>query len=629
MRSLSWYIKRASVMGPREAFHRIREHVVLATLRSEHSIAGARFKKVVQSNDFRFCTETSNQLPALSWSFHLPDDETVLLLEGQWPALGFPWQWKPDAYLWNRAPDTGKVWPSVFFGLIPYHAGNPFGDIRVAWEPSRLQQLVSLALLAHQETAHAEQAIGLLENILASWIEANPPLTGIHYVSAMECALRLIAACHALDMVRTKLSTPEQTWACLLQLVMSHAGLIVRRLSLYSSAGNHTIAEACGLVYAGTLFPEFSDANHWKTVGMRLLEQEAARQIFSDGGNIEQALGYQVFIIDLLGLVQLLLEDRCEPIPAAISNAVRGGRMFLMTFGQNRKDIPSIGDQDGGYALSRHLEISWKVDLNPRLKYITFSDSGYTVLYSHLPSIQFVFDHGPLGMTPCFAHGHADALSVVLNCCDREMLIDPGTFTYTGDTLWRTYFRGTRAHNTVTVDNLDQAVQETAFMWSEPFHSQVVFKEESSDSAFTILAFHNGYAKRVGVTHWRAVLFNPPATWLIWDRVTGYGVHHLELNWHLGTEPNAWADRYTLPGNGNSLCLAIEGGITTVHCGETDPVSGWRSRQYGMKEPISTIRTVFVGSLPHEFLTRIWVGVNQTPPELTSDKLAELRRLTS
>ncbi|NOU10834.1 MAG: alginate lyase family protein [Nitrospira sp.] len=492
-----------------------------------------------------------------------------------------------------------------------------------------MQQLVSLGLLARQDAAHAEQAIVLLENILASWVEANPPLTGIHYVSAMECALRLIAVCHALDMVRTKLTTPEQTWTYLLQLVMSHAGLIVRRLSLYSSAGNHTIAEACGLVYAGAIFPELSDANHWKTVGVGLLAQEAARQIFSDGGSIEQALGYQVFIIDLLGLVQLLLEDRCEPVPVAISNAVRCGRTFLMTFGQNRQNIPSIGDQDGGHALSRHLQISWKEDLNPRLKHITFSDSGYTVLYNHLPPIQLVFDHGPLGMAPCFAHGHADALSVSLNCCDREILIDPGTFTYTGDTLWRTYFRGTRAHNTVTVDNLDQAVQETAFMWAEPFHSQVVFKEESPDSAVTILASHNGYAKRVGVTHWRAVLFNPPATWLVWDRVTGDGVHHLELNWHLGTEPNAWADRYTLPCNGNSLCLAIEGGINTIHCGETDPVSGWRSRQYGMKEPISTIRTVFDGSLPHEFLTRIWVGVNQTLPELCSDKLAELRRLTS
>ena len=616
-------------MHPKEVLHRFKEQAFLTALRREYRLGEMQFEKMNPPCYFQFCRETSNQLPTLTWKFHTTDDETQHLLEGEWPALGFPWKWRPEPDRWSIAPDTGKTWPQRFFDAIPYQAGNPFGDVRVIWEPARLQQLVSVALLARDDATKEKRAVELIETILNSWIRANPPLSGVHYISAMECALRLIAVCHALDMVRTKLSTPEQTWTCLLQLVMSHAGLIVRRLSLYSSAGNHTIAEACGLVYAGTLFPELSNANHWKTVGMRLLAQEAARQIFSDGGSIEQALGYQVFIIDLLGLVQLLLEDRCEPIPAAISNAVRGGRMFLMTFGQNRKNIPSIGDQDGGYALSRHLEISWKEDLNPRLQHITFSNSGYTVLYSHHPSIQFVFDHGPLGMAPCFAHGHADALSVLLNCCDREMLIDPGTFTYTGDTLWRTYFRGTRAHNTVTVDNLDQAVQETAFMWSEPFHSQVVFKEESPDNAVTILASHNGYAKRVGVTHWRAVLFNPPATWLVWDRVTGYGVHHLELNWHLGTEPNVWADRYTLPCNGNFLCLAIEGGITTIHCGETDPVSGWRSRQYGMKEPISTIRTVFVGSLPHEFLTRIWVGVNQTPPELSSDKLAELRGLTS
>lgn len=328
MRSLSWYIKRASVMHPREVFHRIGEHVVLARLRREHRFGETRPKEVERPNDFQFCTETSDQLPALSWNFDPTDDRIHQLLQGQWSALGFPWKWEPDSHLWSRAPDTGKAWPSIFFGSIPYHAGNPFGDIRVAWEPSRLQQLVSLALLVRQDAAHAEQAIGLLENILASWIAANPPLTGIHYVSAMECALRLIAACHAVDLVRMRLRTQERTQTNLLQLVASHAPLIAKRLSLYSSAGNHTIAEGCGLVYAGTLFPEFSGASEWKSIGMRILAQESARQILPDGGGIEQALGYQLFIIDLLGLVQALLEHHAESVPATIANAVRKGRAF-------------------------------------------------------------------------------------------------------------------------------------------------------------------------------------------------------------------------------------------------------------------------------------------------------------
>ncbi len=604
-------------MHPREMLHRIGEYVDLARLRNQHRLGAPRFKTVKQPNDFSFCAKTKDQLPFLSWNFHQTDDEILRLVDGQWPALGFPWKWEPDSYVWSRAPDTGKVWPCVFFGSILYQVGNPFGDIRVAWEPSRLQQLVSLALLARGDWAQGGKAVVLLENVFTSWVEANPPLTGIHYVSALECALRLIAACHALDMVRTNLRTPQRTWTSLLQLVGSHAPLIARRLSLYSSAGNHTIAEACGLVYAGTLFPEFADASEWKTVGIRLLEQESERQILNDGGGIEQAFGYQLFIIDLLGLVQALLEHHGDPVPGAIANAVRKGRAFLNAFSDSAKSLPSIGDKDGGYALSRHLQISWNVVGDRSETRITFSDSGYTILRGRSSSpFRLVLDHGALGMPPCFGHGHADALSIILYCGEQEIFIDPGTYTYSGDPAWRAYFRGTQAHNTVNVDRLDQAVQETAFLWSQPFCSQLIHQHISPEGTSIVIAKHSGYEERLGVTHWRAVVHQLAGRWLIWDYLSGSGSHHLELNWHLAVEPATGKDGHTLQWDGGLLHLRIDGGTTTLHKGDTNPISGWRSTQYGMKEQISTLRTTFTGPLPHEFVTQIQLDGEATslPP---------------
>jgi len=60
-----------------------------------------------------------------------------------------------------------------------------------------------------------------------------------------------------------------------------------------------------------------------------------------------------------------------------------------------------------------------------------------------------VLDAEPLGLPPLYAHGHADALSFRLSYGGHEFLIDPGTFCYYTPTLWRWYFRGTAAHNTV------------------------------------------------------------------------------------------------------------------------------------------------------------------------------------
>lgn len=614
-------------MHPAEVFHRIGEHVVLARLRCEHRFAVAWPKKAAQLNDFQFCRKTRDQLPPLCWNFDPNDDEVRQLLQGHWPALGFPWKWEPDSHLWNHAPDTGKAWPIVFFGSIPYHAGNPFGDIRVAWEPSRLQQLVSLALLVRRDSGKAGEAVNLVENVFTSWVEENTPLTGIHYISSMECALRLIAACHALDLIRTRLTTPVRTWRSLLQLVQSHAPFIAKRLSLYSSAGNHTIAEGCGLLYAGMLFPEFSEALDWKTVGIRILEQESARQVLLDGGGIEQAIGYQRFILDLLGLAAALLEHHGESVPTTIANAVRNGRKFLHALKVNQTQLPAIGDYDGGYALSRYLQINLDGLEDRSLAKITFLESGYTIFRgcSSAP-VRLVLDHGNLGMSPCFAHGHADALSVNLYCGEQEILIDPGTYTYSGDPAWRSYFRGTRAHNTVVVDGLDQAVQETAFMWSHPFHAQLVYASASPDDVGIIIAKHDGYEDRLDVIHWRAVAYEPEGHWIILDCLSGPGCHHLELNWHLALDPTSAHDRHTIQSDWGLLHLHIDGGTTTLHKGDIDPISGWHSTKYGKRESITTLRTTFTGTLPHEFLTQIQLdGVGPSTQLLTT--LSFIRRL--
>jgi hypothetical protein len=514
----------------------------------------------------------------------------------------------------------------MFFGDIPYREGNPFGDIRVAWEPARLQQLVGLALHARQETPDARYAVTLIESTLLSWITANPLLGGIHYISAMECALRIVAVSYAIDMVRHLLTKPQDTWKAIVEIVRSHASLIEQRLSLYSSSGNHTIAEGAGLVYAGMLFQEYEEAPRWKSVGLTILEREAARQVLPDGGGIEQALWYHLFVIDLLGLVEALLAHQRDIVPAAISEAVRRGRLFLKTFGESPEDMPPIGDSDNGYALSEHLRISWTDTPMSSSRTTVFSDAGCTILHNGAsPLCRLVFDHGPLGMPPAYGHGHADALSLHLRVESEDLLIDPGTYMYTGDQEWRRWFRGTRAHNTVVVDHLDQAVQETAFIWSQPYRAQLICKEEHPDGTVILLARHDGYEKRVGVIHWRAVYFEPPGGWVVWDRLVGRGEHYLELNWHLGVEPNFESGVHVLRCADCRFNLTVEAGAFELHEVTTAPTIGWRSRQYGMKEPMSTLQTVYSGVLPYEFVTRIWLDAAVRPSESAIQRLSSLR----
>lgn len=258
--------------------------------------------------------------------------------------------------------------------------------------------------------------------------------------------------------------------------------------------------------------------------------------------------------------------------------------------------LPSIGDSDDGYALSPWLRSPGHREESKPL--VTFASAGYSVMRgqgSSGPSL--IVDHGPLGLKPCYAHGHADALSVLLRHADEEFLVDPGTFAYSGCPEWRAYFRGTSAHNTVTVDRLDQAVQETAFQWSSPYQARLVRGRELPDGRVVVIAVHDGYERRVGVRHWRGILYSPPDVWVIVDTLTGRGSHALELNWHLGYCPVPELDGYRLQGRQSRLHLAVEGGRVEVLRGCDNPVIGWRSPFYGRKEPLHTVHVTYEGPL--------------------------------
>lgn len=614
MSGLGWYLKRLRVMSLPELAHRIGDALALQRMRLR-AMGSRRVIATAEWREFEFCSSLTRQLPQCSFIFDLSPPDQARLLEGHWPALGFDWKWSPGAEVWHVAPDSGRPWPLKFFGSIRYRPGNETGDIRVAWEPARLQQLVSLALLAEANPKQRATACHLIETILRDWVTCNPPLIGIHYVSAMECALRLIAVCHALDIIRGHIANREQTWGSLLSIVKTHAPLIGKRLSTHSSAGNHTLAEAAGLVYTGVLFPELEGAAHWEEAGLRVLRQESQRQILSDGGGIEQAFRYHVFNVDLLGLVSGLLRYKKTQSPPEVESALVRGRRFLSEVAVVATVIPPVGDGDDGYALSRHLRISLQEGTGVRGRSARFPEAGYTILRSDSePRVKVLIDHGPLGMPPSFGHGHADALSVLVWVDESELFADTGTYGYGLDGEWRRFFRSTRAHNTVVVENQDQARQESAFMWSSPYRVEIVREDYEDDHiAGRVLMRHDGYCG-LGATHWRGVSLSRDGLLVVWDMIAGIGNRDIELNWHLGMEPidgDLSDGVISLP---RGLKIEVQGGRTAVVRGSMAPNNGWRSTRYGKREQSPTISVRYLGELPHEYVTVVSLGTASSRP---------------
>ncbi|MDA0167463.1 heparinase II/III family protein [Solirubrobacter taibaiensis] len=188
-----------------------------------------------------------------------------------------------------------------------------------------------------------------------------------------------------------------------------------------------------------------------------------------------------------------------------------------------------------------------------------------------------IFDCGPLGDG---GHGHYDALSVEAWADGRPLVVDPGRYSYAeGDPNWRHWFRGTAAHNTVTVDGADQ----TPYARSR----------SSLPSAVATFLGRDGDSLAGSVTspcydavHRRRVTLVDGRYWVIEDELEGERNHRYDLRWHLPPGPaEERADGVLTP----DVEIVIRGARSVAL------EAGWVSPEYGVKHAAPVVSAVAVG----------------------------------
>ncbi len=485
----------------------------------------------------------------------------------------------------------------------------PGFDIRSAWEGARLQHVTAILVKANRQES-AATAVGdatAARHHLLAWLRHNPFPLGPHYLSAMECGLRIPVFFYALKVLE-QLDEPEKRQ--LLTAIYHHAWHIAHRLSLYSSCGNHTVCEALGLVFAGAIFLPTEEGKKWLCTGIGLLEQELPRQVLPDGGPLEQAIKYHRFVLDAYWLAYNFLTQNGLHDCSGWLPRLRLGEQFLQAFAVAPDTLLPIGDSDDGHIVAPGISPTRETLPPPAWSLKTFPDSGYTVVRSK-HDLVLTFDHGPLGMPPLYAHGHADALAVTLSLAGQTILVDPGTYRYNGVPEWRRYFKSTRAHNTVTIDGLDQAVQETGFIWSHPYDATLLTAQETNDGIL-LAAQHHGYARLPEpVIHQRRIFLTREGHLIIHDTFQGKGVHTFELNFHLHPQARVRPDQKGWEVILNDMkavfCLWGPTNSRLVH-GQEQPILGWYSERYGQKVACPVLSCQQQGKPEEvEFLTGIYL----------------------
>lgn len=502
---------------------------------------------------------------------------------------------------WRRDPLRGTETPAKYFRLIPYLDLAAAGDHKWIWEVNRHQHLVLLAqaFVVTGTTAYCDEVIRQLE----SWWNDNPFQRGINWTSALEVGFRTLSWIWVWHLLGEYMSRDVRRR--FLVGLYRHGLHLQYNLSTYFSPNTHLLGEAVALHALGRLFPEFPKAQYWRTLGRDVVRAQMNVQVRKDGSHFEQSTYYHVYALDFF-LLHAVLED--------VTDEYRNGlaRMtdFLAAVVHAEGELPLLGDDDGGrlfhpYGKRRQFSrgtlataslmqrrsvfpysprdveevaLWWlgpeKCQNDPSSNIAqqsrVFGDSGLVAMKRHNSSV--LFDAGPFGPWSA-GHSHADTLSLIVSAGSEEILSDPGTYTYL-DPEWRDAFRGTAAHNTIRIDQKDQATPAGPFRWLEKPEVCLVDFSSTPEQDYAVAV-----CRYRGFTHKRTVEFGNGCEFQVTDELDGPpGEHLVEQFWHVGpavqqTGPDVWRIEDVAE-------LLVDDG----QCKQS-----WRSRGFGSKEISSVI----------------------------------------
>lgn len=475
---------------------------------------------------------------------------------------------------WHLEPLSGKRTPLCHWSQLNYLDANVAGDKKVTWELNRHQYFLTLGQ-AYWLTDDERYAQVFVAHV-TSWMDQNPPKLGINWASSLEIAFRSISWLWALRFFTESPSLAPEVVNRIVKFLYLNASHLETYLSTYFSPNTHLTGEALGLFYIGLLLPEFRDAARWRDLGLEILASQLPRHVQPDGVYFEQSSYYHRYTTDFYVHLAILLRQNGMTLPGELEPKLELLLDHLMYITRPDGTTPLFGDDDGGRlvmldnragndfraalatgavlfnrsdykfvagdaaeetlwllgadGLNRFDEI---VSQPPAKESVAFVDGGYYVLRdAWTPTANYLlFDCGPHGMANC-GHAHADVLSIELAANGQTLLVDPGTFTYTGGKDLRDWFRSSLAHNTVTVDGESSSVPADTFSWKTKTAGERLAWVEHDRFSY-VSGRHSGYEQiaKPG-THTRSILFLKHDYWVLLDRLELTGRHRVDQWFH-------------------------------------------------------------------------------------------------
>lgn len=539
----------------------------------------------------------------------------------------------PDGPLpWHEDWRFGHRWPPGPHGSYdfshPRERSEPY-DVKFPWELSRLHFLLPAlhADVVDRGTAGQE----FVAQTVSDWLRENPLANSVNW-QPMEASVRginlvgVVGVWSALHGTQTD----HAATADLLTLLAVHGEFIWRTREFTDVRGNHYAANVTALALLGVALEEhYPPATAWADFAAEALVDEVHLQLLADGIDFEKSLAYHRLVTMFFLLAAHSLRGRNPTVTEAVSARLRQACQYSADCTTPSGKHPGIGDSDDATVLgwdgrlstdpaplhafaaawygdgtlrtgsdlpvealwlqgSQGLE-AWRrmgsgtaLDSSVR----SFYPAGGAVVVREAGTYLWV-DVGEVGLSGRGGHGHNDVTSFELWMQDTPLVVDPGSYMYTGDMQARDLFRSTRYHNVVEVDETEMA--PLVSLWRiGPEATPTDVEVELAGAEAVIRAGHRGY-ERLGdpVRYHRTIAFDPLGQRLtLVDSLAGRQTHRVRQLFHLSTGVTARTpgDHEVMLSAGKATWVLRAGPTTAVEL-----VTTWRSHTYGHRESATTV----------------------------------------
>lgn len=387
-------------------------------------------------------------------------------------------------------------------------------------------------------------------------------------------------------------------------------------LKNYSKKGNHLLFEAQRMIYAGAFFPELNDAEKWRKSGMKILSEEIKKQVYKDGMQYELDPHYHLAAINIFykALQMADVNGFRNEFPDYYLDTVE--KMITVVYNMSFPDytMPCFGDAKAvkkKEMLKNYRRWQKVFPNNQNLAYFTsngkkgkapsysskaFKESGYYIFRNgwKKDATVMVFKAGP----PAFWHNQPDNGTFELYINGRNFFPDAGSYVYGGSKevlKARNWFRQTRVHNTLTLDNKN--IEET--------DSKLLLCDIANKETQKLVVENQSYTD---LKHRRTVFFVDKTFFVIVDEAIGKALGKVGIHYQLA-EGNANFDEKNLSVHttykDNSNIFVKVFGNKPVQLAEEE---GWVSYDYRQKSkrPAFVFNTNKSDNIPVRYITVIY-----------------------